>query len=256
MSKKYCQIVLVGHFPEKLVMSIDKERNDKLIFITEQKELSGTKQAIKTLQYLNEYYPRRKVEVETIHFSFDIQMKPIAELTHLIYQQKLKGFKNITINLSGGLRYVIIWLYLACSITRTRVIHADYKYEGMLEVGINKNDALITIPFGDLTNKQIEFLELFFPDIDDYSALFSTNYRFNDNPILNQIKSYNSIEELKNALIEKRGENITRGSVNGFIQKLNRIAALEITPINENKKNITLSYLGVAYFLHTIFQKI
>ena len=255
MSEKYCHIILVGHHSEKLIMSIDKERNDKIIYITEKKELSGTKQAAKTLQNLVDYYSKRKVEVEKRQFSFDIQMKPIAELTHLIYQQKLIGFNNIKINLSGGLRYIIIWFYLAGSITRTKVIHADYIYEEEKEVGIIKNDYLITIPFGDLTTKQIEFLELFFPEFNKYEDFFSNNYNYDDNPLLNQKKSYNSIEELRMALVKKRGIKITRGSVNGFIQKLNLISALEITPLNENKKMINLNYLGIAYFLHNIYNK-
>ena len=158
--------------------------------------------------------------------------------------------------MSGGLRYMIIWLYLACSITNTKVIHADYKYEDNKEVGIYKNEDLVTIPFGELTTKQIEFLELFFPSDIDHKEFFSDKYTFDNNSILNQLNSYNSIEELRKALVKRRGIEITRGSVNGFIQKLNRLSALVITPINANKKSITISYLGIAYFLSNIYLKI
>ena len=70
MTEKYCQIVLVGHSPEKLTMSIDKERNDKIIFITEKTKLPGSTQAAKTIRNLIQYYKQRKLEVGNIKFSF------------------------------------------------------------------------------------------------------------------------------------------------------------------------------------------
>ena len=256
MSEKFCQVVIVGHQPDKLIMSIDKERSDKIIFITEQTELPGTKQATKALNTLFQYYTQRKVEVENIKFSFHVQTKPVAELTHLVYQQKLQGYDNITVNLSGGLRYIIIWIYLACSITNVRVIHGDFIYEEDKEVGILKNDDLITIPFGTITKKQIEFLKLFFPDFNNYSDFFSSDFAYDENPYLSNLKSFDSVEDLRKALVEKRGSKITRGSINGFLQKLNLIYALEITPSKENKKKIALNYLGIAYFLHNIYNYI
>ena len=89
MLNKICQIVLVGHHPKKLIFSIDKEVFDKLVFITETQERSGSLKAKETLRYLINEYKGRKVDVENKTFSFDIEMKPVAELTHLIYQQKI-----------------------------------------------------------------------------------------------------------------------------------------------------------------------
>jgi len=100
--------------------------------------------------------------VEHVELDFHIQTKPVAQLIYLILQQKQIGYKNIVINISGGLRYMSIWFYLACSITNTKIIHADYKYEGNEEVGINSNVEIITLPFNNITDKQFEFLELFF----------------------------------------------------------------------------------------------
>ncbi|MFW9878111.1 MAG: hypothetical protein ACFFG0_33950, partial [Candidatus Thorarchaeota archaeon] len=115
MTEKYCQIILVGHTASKLIFSIDKEIVHKVIFITEQEPLSGTLEAIKVLEDLNSYYKERRIEVENVKFDFHVQTKPIAQLIHLIYQQKLIGFDNITANISGGLRYMDIWFYIACS---------------------------------------------------------------------------------------------------------------------------------------------
>ncbi|MEJ2277391.1 MAG: hypothetical protein P8Y70_06530, partial [Candidatus Lokiarchaeota archaeon] len=151
MNKKYCQIVLVGHSPDKLILSIDKEITQKIIFITEVERLPGIPEAKNTLSKLTKYYKERKLEVENVKFSFNIQTKPIAELIHLIYQQKLKGFDEIIINVSGGLRYVDIWFYIACSITNTKIIHGDFIYEGNREAGIISNMELITIPFESIT---------------------------------------------------------------------------------------------------------
>ncbi len=41
------------------------------------------------------------------------------------------------------------------------------------------------------------------------------------------------------------------GSINGYIQKLNKISALNIYPNPKDKKEkaIKISYLGIAYFL-------
>jgi len=159
---KTCQIVLVGHTWQKLMYSIDKEVFDKLIFIKEKKELPGSQQASETLKTLLNKYQKRKIEVEYRLFDFHIDKKPIAEMTHLVYQLKLLGFENIIINISGGLRYINIWIYLAASLTKSRVIHGDFIYDGIFEVGIYKNDELDTIYLGSLTKKQLEFLELFF----------------------------------------------------------------------------------------------
>lgn len=257
MNGKYNQIVLVGHFPQKLIFSIDKEVIHKITFITEKKPLSGTPEAKKILKELMKYYEERKILVQNVEFDFHIQTKPIAELTHLIYQQKLQGYKNIIVNISGGLRYMVIWLYIACSITNTKIIHGDFIYEGSREVGIYSNMSLPTIPFQLITDKQLEFIELFFNSYDNYSDFFAPDLTFNNNRLLLERKKYNSLEDLKEALESKRNGSLSRGSINGYIQKLSKISALEIYPNPKDKKEkaIEISYIGVAYFLHKLFLK-
>ena len=75
MKKRSCQIVLVGHRARKLVLSIDKEIVQKLVFVTEREPLSGTAEAKKALSDLNEYYRKRKVAVENVIFDFHEQTK-------------------------------------------------------------------------------------------------------------------------------------------------------------------------------------
>jgi hypothetical protein len=252
-----CQIVLVGHTSHKLILSIDKEITHKLIFITESEPLPGTFEAKKVLGDLLKYYNNRRIEVEDIKFDFHIQTKPIAELIHIIYQQKLNNFKNVTVNISGGLRYMDIWFYIACSITNTQIIHGDFIYEKNEEVGIYSNVVLTTVPFPSLTDKQFEFLELFFGDFQDYIQFFQPELSFNDNKLLyNRIK-FDSLEDIKKALEIKRKEKISRGVINGFVQKLERISALELFPNPNDKKEkcIEISYLGIGYFLDNLFHK-
>jgi hypothetical protein len=256
MKRNYNQIVLVGHLPEKLIYSIDKEITYKITLITEKQPLSGTPEAKKILNKLIKYYEERKISVQTVEFDFHIQTKPIAELTHFIYQQKLQGFDKITVNISGGLRYMVIWLYIACSITNTRIIHGDFIYEGSEEVGIYSNMDLPTIHFQLISNKQFEFLELFFNTYNNFQAFFQPDLSFNDNPLLfNRIK-YNSLEEIREALQNKRNEPLSRGSINGYIQKLNKISALNILPNPKDKKEktIEISYLGIAHFLNKLIK--
>ena len=257
MKEKHCQIVLVGHTSQKLILSIDKEIVHKVIFITEKTPLPGTKEASKVLKEVMEYYQERKVEVENIKFEFQIQTKPIAELIHLIYQQKIQGYHPITVNISGGLRYMDIWFYIACSISRTKVIHADYIYEGKEEVGIHSNMDLTMIPIGHITEKQFEFLALFFRNYKSYDQFFDPDLIFNDNPLLTNRTTYNSLEDIRKKLEDNRKESLSRGSINGFIQKLSKISALDIFPNPEDKKerSITISYLGVAYFLNKLYLK-
>ena len=250
MTEKTCQIVLVGHNPEKLILSIDKEIFDKLIFITEKESLPGSTKALETLDVLLSTYKTRKMLVENKTFSFTVETKPVAELTHLIYQQKLKGFQNVIVNISGGLRYLDIWLYLASSITNTRIIHGDFIYDGEVEVGIYKNDDLKTVSRGEITDKQFEFLNIFFNSYNDPSKFFKSNLSFDENPLLTRRIEYQSIEQLRLGLNKLRdGEDITRGAINGFISKLNRIAALDINDEKQNKKRVAISYIGIAFFL-------
>ncbi len=255
MSDRYNQVVLVGHLFDKLIYSIDKEPIHKITFITEKEPLSGTPKAKKILDKLNDYYKERKVSVQNVEFDFHVQTRPVAELTHLIYQQKLQGFSNVKVNISGGLRYMVIWLYIASSITNTKIIHGDFIYEGSKEVGIYHNMELPTIPFHVITDKQFEFLELFFNTYKNHLDFFNPDLTFNDNQLLSVRKKYTSLETLKEKLEEKRGNSLSRGSINGFIQKLKRISALNIFPNPKDKKEktIEISYIGIAYFLHKLF---
>ena len=257
MQEIYCQIVLVGHTSHKLILSIDKEITHKLIFITESKPLPGTLEAKKALKDLIQYYEDRKVKVQNVMFDFHVQTKPIAELVHLIYQQKMQGFKNISVNVSGGLRYMDIWFYIACSLTNTRIIHGDFIYEKNIEVGINANVELTTVPFPTLTTKQFGFMELFFEDYNDYNRFFQPNLSFNQNDLLRTQKKYTSLEDIKDALEKKRKSAISRGVINGFVQKLERISAITLYPNLEDKKerSIEISYLGIAYFLDKLYSK-
>lgn len=256
MNGNYNQIVLVGHLPEKLIFSIDKEIIHKITLITEKQPLSGTPEAKIILNKLIKYYEERKISVQTVEFDFHIHTKPIAELIHFIYQQRLQGFDKITVNISGGLRYMVIWLYIACSITSTRIIHGDFIYEGREEVGIYSNMDLPTIPFPLISDKQFEFLELFFSTYDNYHEFFKPELTFNDNLLLYKRKKYNSLEEIKKALENKRDESLTRGSINGYIQKLTKISALNIhpNPKDRKEKTIEISYLGIAHFLNKLIK--
>ena len=258
MTEKYCQIILVGHTAEKLIFSVDKEIVHKVIFITEKQALPGTLEAVKVLDKLNKYYRERRIEVENAKFDFHIQTKPIAELIYLIYQQILNGFDKITVNISGGLRYMNIWFYIACSITNTRIIHGDFIYERNEEVGIHSNVELTTLPFSSLTNKQFEFLELFFDDYQDYTEFFHPKLSFNENKLLANCKKYDSLEDIKEALEIKRKTIVSRGVINGFIQKLEKISAISLYPNPEDRKekSIEISYLGISYFLDKLYSKI
>lgn len=259
MTDKICQVVLVGHHSKRLFFSIDKEIFDKLIFIVGERSLSGTQKALKISHELSTEYKKRKVNVEESEFSFTVKLKPVAELTHLIYQQKMLGFDTITVNISGGLRYVNIWFYLACSITNTRVIHGDFIYDESSdeEVSIYKNDLIEPVYMGKLTEKQFEFMKLFFNPYKDYREFFDEKYTYDENELLKNIRTFNSIEELRIELNKTRNakDQVTRGSINGFIRKLNKLSALKTTSRSQNKKQITLSYIGIAYFLRRIFEE-
>ena len=47
-------------------------------------------------------------------------------------------------------------------------------------------------------------------------------------------------------------EEITRGAINGFINKLNRIAALDIMNERQNKKEVSISFIGISFFLEKL----
>jgi len=141
--------------------------------------------------------------------------------------------------------------------TNSRIIHGDFIYEKNVEVGIHSNVELQTIPFQPLTEKQFEFLELFFEDYEDYRQFFNPNLSFNENLLLNNRKKYQSLEEIKDAMEKVRNETISRGAINGFIQKLSKVSAINVYPNPEDKKekSIEVSYFGIAYFLNSVFQK-
>jgi len=142
--------------------------------------------------------------------------------------------------------------------TSTKIIHADYRYEGNEEVGINSNVELITLPFNNITEKQFEFLELFFEPNYSVDDFFSQEFSFNEHPVLTKIEKYNSLEQLRTALEERKGSPLTRGSINGYIKKLQNLSTLEISPNPEDKKEktITISYLGIAFFLQNLYNKL
>ncbi len=75
---------------------------------------------------------------------------------------------------------------------------------------------------------------------------------------MKKIKRCNSIEQLKKALEKKKNSPLTRGSINGYITKLQNLSALEISPNPEDKKEktITISYLGIAFFLQNLYNKL
>ena len=97
---------------------------------------------------------------------------------------------------------------------------------------------------------------MFFSTYDDYHDFFKPELTFNDNLLLYNRKKYNSLEEIKKALENRREESLTRGSINGYIQKLNKISALNIHPNPKDKKEktIEISYLGIAHFLNKLIK--
>ncbi|TFG21945.1 MAG: hypothetical protein EU529_12040 [Promethearchaeota archaeon] len=255
MEINYCQIVPVGHTSDRLILSIDKEIVDKIIFITEKEPLSGTDKAKETLNELIKHYEERIIKVESAEFSFHISNKPIAELTHKILQQKQSGIEEVKVNISGGLIYIDIWFYLACCITNTEIMHGIYKTVGDKQ-GLKENIKIMTVQLNSITDKQHEFLELFFNDFENKEQFFNPKLSFDENELLAKTKSYESIDEIKIALDEKRGEEYSRGAINGYINKLDNLSLLEISvnPEDRKKKIIGISYLGIAYFLNKLFE--
>ena len=130
-------------------------------------------------------------------------------------------------------------------------------YLTKVRTGIYSNLILHTIPFQTLTDKQFDFLKLFFNDYDKPAQFFDPNLSFNKNPLLSNRKKYQSLEELKSVMETARKTTISRGSINGFVQKLSESSALTIypNPTNKKEKSIEISYFGMAYFLHALFQK-
>jgi len=255
--KKHCVIVIVGHNTKRPIYSTEKEMADKIVFITEEVPQSGTLLAQKALNELIDHFQNRRVEIENVEFDFMTQTKPIAQLVHLIYQLRMNGYQQITINLSGGLRYIIVWFYIASCITDARVIHGYFKYKNGVESGLNYNFDMVRIPFKPLTDKQLQFLELFFKKFKSYNKFFSPNLAYNENPLINETIIYESIEKLTEALKQKRKDSTSRGAVDGFVQKFSQINGVETFPNPENKKetSVKITYLGIALFLNEIYNK-
>ena len=254
---KTCLIVLVGLHPDRLKFSIDKEIVDKLIFIKEKENISGTNEKIRVINELNNYYQKQLITTKIVEYSFTIQTRPVAELTYTICQQKLQGFNKIALNVSGGLRYMVIWVYISCLITNTEIVHGNFKYKGKDAVGIIDNMNLVRIPLSTLTERQFEFLELFFTSYDDVMEIMRQNESFEK--LMSHIRSYNSIEDLKIAYGKKiNNREITRGSINGYLKKLKKKSAIEsmINPESRIEKKIQITYLGIAYVLNYLFNKI
>ncbi len=87
---------------------------------------------------------------------------------------------------------------------------------------------------------------------------FSQEFSFNEHPVLAKIKKYNSLEQLRKILEERKGSPLTRGSINGYINKLQILSALEISPNPEDKKEkaITISYIGIAFFFQNLYNRL
>ena len=252
--EKTCLIVLVGHHPNRLKLSIDKVSCDKIIFIKEKEKLSGYKYKSQILTELMKYYQEQLILTEILEFSFTEQTKPIAELTYTIYRQKMQGYKKILVNISGGLRYMIIWFYIACTITNTEIIHGDFKYKENIEVGITRNMNLVRIPLNTPTRMQFEFLKLFITNPEKIITALKNQDNFNS--LLSSIKFFESIEVLKDTFNNKRKneEKITRGSINGYIKKLRHMSAITLYKNPENKKEmrIEITYIGISFMINYI----
>ncbi|MEJ2279619.1 MAG: hypothetical protein P8Y70_18040, partial [Candidatus Lokiarchaeota archaeon] len=101
-------------------------------------------------------------------------------------------------------------------------------------------------------------LSYFFREFEDFRLFFSEDYTFDKNPLISQREKFKSLKELRETLEkEKNKKNYSRGAINGYVKKLNRISALKIYPNPEDKKEktIEISYLGIAFFLHRLYEK-
>ncbi len=78
---------------------------------------------------------------------------------------------------------------------------------------------------------------LFFNSYDSYQDFFNSDLTFNDNLLLSERKRYGSLETLREALESKRNGSLFRGSINGYIQKLSKISALDIYPNPKDRES-------------------
>jgi len=252
---RHCLIATVGHHPDRLIFSIDKEIVEKIIFITEREELPGSEKARETLDYLTDYFTKKTIEVENIKLHFKESTMLVAELIFLIYQQRALGFKKISLNISAGLRYIDIWFYISCCLTNMRIIHGEYKYEGDKEIGIYYNIDFQKIPIKIPTEKQFEILELFFMDCKTIKKILYNQEPFEK--LLGIVVNYKSIEELRKEYERRIKKEISRGALYGYFYRLKENSAIRLysNPENKVETSVEITYLGIAYVLYFLFNK-
>ncbi len=259
MENKTCHIILVGFYKGKFELTIDKLYSDKLIIVSGKEEQSGSKKAHKLSAELKEEYENRGIIVEEERINYLEGAKAVAQITYMILQQRIEGFKKVFINVSGGLRYIDIWFYIAGQITDTDVIHGDYIYNDEDRiVNIRENMNLTRLPIVGLTIKQFEFLKLFFHEFKDIKDFIKPAQSYDESKLLNYTKKHNSIDEIRVEYEKMKGiEKISRGTINSYIQLLKEMAALKTTPNPENKKKMVLeiSYFGIAFFLNFLYNQ-
>ena len=150
---------------------------------------------------------------------------------------------------------MIIWFYIACTINNTEIIHGDFKYKENIEVGITRNMSLVRLSLNTPTMMQFEFLKLFFTNHNEVITALKNQDNFDS--LLSSIKSFESIESLKESFNNKRknDDQITRGSINGYIKKLKHMSAIILykNPNNEKEKRIEITYLGISFIINYIF---
>lgn len=253
--RKHCLIATVGHHPDRLINSIDKEIVEKIIFITEKEKLPGSEKASETLEYLMDYFIKKSIEVENVNLHFKESTMFVAEVTYLIYQQCALGFEKVIINISAGLRYINIWFYIACCLTNTSIIHGEFKYQGDKEVGIYYNINIQKISLNTPTEKQFRFLELFFKNYQNIKNLLQKQESFEK--LLDIVVNYKSIKEIKEAYKKKINKEISRGAIYGYFNRLKEMSAIRIFPNPENKTetSVEITYLGIAYVLNNLLKK-
>lgn len=253
--RSHCLIATVGHHPERLINSIDKEIVQKLIFITEKEKLPGSEKASETLEYLMDYFIKKSIDVKNVKLHFKESSMFVAEVTYLIYQQRVLGFEKVTVNISAGLRYINIWFYIACCLTNTRIIHGEFKYQGDKEIGIYYNIDIQKISLNTPTEKQFRFLELFFNDYQNIKNFLQKQEPFEK--LLNIVVNYKSIKEIIKVYQKKINKEISRGAIYGYFNRLKEMSAIRIFPNPENKieASVEITYLGIAYVLNYLLKK-
>ncbi len=257
MVEKTCHIVVIGHNAYKYELTIDRISCNRLILITGKENQSGTTKIHELSKQLKEKYEKKKIEVKEVRLSYSEDIKSVAELIYLILKQRIEGFNKIFVNISGGLRYIDVWFYIACIISNTDVIHGDYVYEDAKIANIKGIINLTRLPLVGLTDKQFDLLELFFNKYDDINDFIKPDLLYDDNILLNKTIKYDSTEKIKDTYNKKKGLNLSRGDINICLHDLKNIEMLKILPNPEDKKKktIEITYFGIANFLNYLFEK-